>query len=193
MLSLKDRIKLLEVDLLGIPPRISVYHDLPFAILRYDPAQEWQVRRQIDLLSSRVRSRGQEVIMISLAALLWEAIGKSEGLDTLFELEKEMGYAVAEGQVTTYLSDPDWAPLPELLANRLRLLDPDKHIVFLYRAAAMGPSIYPMSRLLDEMHGRTLVRTVLFYPGTMEGTAGLKFLSLQGREPTGNYRVKVYG
>jgi len=39
--SLKESIELLETDLRAIPPRISVYHDLPFAILRYDPTEEW--------------------------------------------------------------------------------------------------------------------------------------------------------
>ena len=33
MSSLSDRIKVLEDDLKADPPRISVYHDLPFAIL----------------------------------------------------------------------------------------------------------------------------------------------------------------
>ena len=32
MSSLKSRIELLETDLKAVPPRISVYHDLPFAI-----------------------------------------------------------------------------------------------------------------------------------------------------------------
>jgi hypothetical protein len=34
MSSLKERIELLESDLKAVPLRISVYHDLPFAILR---------------------------------------------------------------------------------------------------------------------------------------------------------------
>ena len=37
MSSLKDNIAPLESDLKAVPPRISVYHDLPFAIMRYNP------------------------------------------------------------------------------------------------------------------------------------------------------------
>jgi hypothetical protein len=44
MSSLKDSIALLESDLVAEPPRINVYHDLPFAIMRYDPTEEWQIR-----------------------------------------------------------------------------------------------------------------------------------------------------
>jgi len=36
MSSLKNKIDPLESDLKAVPPRINVYHDLPFAIMRYD-------------------------------------------------------------------------------------------------------------------------------------------------------------
>ena len=54
MSSLKDRIELLEDDLKAVPPRISVYHDLPFAILRYEPSDEWALRREVKLLATRL-------------------------------------------------------------------------------------------------------------------------------------------
>jgi hypothetical protein len=50
-----------------------------------------------------------------------------------------------------------------------------------------------MSKLLDEMHGRTTVTTILFYPGSIEGTTGLKFMAMKDYEALGNYRVKIYG
>ena len=52
MLSLKESIEMLESDLLASPPRISVYHDLPFAILRYDPGDEWEMRKHLRLLAN---------------------------------------------------------------------------------------------------------------------------------------------
>jgi hypothetical protein len=193
MLSLKDRIELLENDLKTVPPRISVHHDLPFAILRYDPKEEWEVRREAKLLATRMGDCGKQVQTISLAELLWEAIATSEGLDAILELERERGFEAAQEQVNIYLSDPDWSYLAQMLAERLRSLDPTKNIVFLLRAAAMAPAIYQMSKLLDEMQGRTRVITILFYPGTLEGTTGLRFMALKEREAMGNYRVKIYG
>jgi hypothetical protein len=59
MSSLKDSIALLESDLVAEPPRINVYHDLPFAIMRYDPTDEWQLRREIKLLTTRLESFGR--------------------------------------------------------------------------------------------------------------------------------------
>jgi hypothetical protein len=54
MSSLKERIDLLENDLKAVPSRINVYHDLPFAILRYDPTDEWELRREVRLLATRL-------------------------------------------------------------------------------------------------------------------------------------------
>ena len=56
MSSLKDSIDPLESDLKAVPPRINVYHDLPFAIMRYDPTDEWELRREIKLLATRLGS-----------------------------------------------------------------------------------------------------------------------------------------
>ena len=154
MSSLQDRIELLENDLTAVPSRISVYHDLPFAILRYEPKEEWELRRQARLLATRLGEHGREVCFVSMADLLWEAIETTEGLDAVVELERQQGFEAAQDQVTTYLSDRDWRPLPDLLAGRLQGLDPKRHVVFLTRATAMAPAIYHMSKLLDEMQGQ---------------------------------------
>lgn len=193
MFSLKDRIELLEQDLLAVPPRISVYHDLPFAILRYDPSEEWDLRREIKLLETRLEATGKEVHIIPMSEFLWKAIEETEGLDAVVELERERGYLAAQEQVTTYLSDRDWRPLADLLAERSKEYDPAKTIAFLTRVAVMAPGIYHVSKLLDQMQGKTRVTTILFYPGSIEGTTGLRFMDLKDREALGNYRVKIYG
>lgn len=193
MLSLKERVDLLEKDLKATPPRVSVYGDLPFAILRYGPEEEWDVRREAKLLATRLGAFGREVKFVSLADLLWQAVDETEGLDAVVQLERQRGFEAAQEQITTYLSDADWRSLPDLLAERLKSLDPQRHVVFLTRAAAMAPAVYHMSKLLDEMQGRTRVITILFYPGTLDGTTGLRFMELKDREALGNYRVKIYG
>lgn len=193
MSSLTERIELLESDLKAVPPRISVYHDLPFAILRYDPPEEWELRRQIKLLATRLEAAGRDVHLIPMSEFLWRAIDETEGMEEVVALERQRGYAAAQEQVTTYLSDRDWRPLAALLGERLAGLDPARAVVFLTRVAAMAPGIYHMSKLLDQMHGKTRVTTVLAYPGSIEGTTGLRFMDLKDREALGNYRVKIYG
>jgi hypothetical protein len=193
MSSLKQRIELLETDLKAVPPRISVYHDLPFAILRYDPPEEWALRREARLLATRLEQIGKAVYSIPMSELLWQAIADTEGLEAIVELERERGYLAAQEQVTTYLSDRDWRPLANLVAERLATYNPATSIAFLTRVAAMAPGIYHMSKLLDQLHGKTRVTTILFYPGSIEGTTGLRFMDLKDREILGNYRVKIYG
>lgn len=192
MLSLKERFDLLERDIIAKPPRITVHQGLPFAMLRYEPDAEWRMRRRARLLAAKLDSHGKEVVTMSLAELLWGAIDNCEGLDAVVQLERERGFESAEEQVTTYLSDSDWLPLPKLLAERMAPLDPERHVVFLMRAASMAPGIYQMSKLLEEMQGRTLVPTILFYPGTIEGDSGLRFMGREDRAASSSYRVKVY-
>jgi hypothetical protein len=195
MFSLKDRIELLESDLKAVPSRINVYHDLPFAILRYNPADEWELRREVRLLATRLEQPpfNKQVHIVPMSQSLWKAIEESEGLDELVKLERERGYVKAQEQATTYLSDRDFRPLADLLTERLADLDPAKNIALLTRVAVMAPGIYHMSMLLDQMHGRTRVTTILFYPGSLEGTTGLRFMDLKDRDALGNYRVKIYG
>jgi hypothetical protein len=198
MSSLKDSIALLESDLKAAPPRINVYHDLPFAIMRYDPTDEWELRREIKLLATRLEAVGRDVHVIPMSELLWSALERveqrddDEGLESVIELERVRGYVEAQQQVTTYLSSKVWIPLWDLLAERLAQINPDNSVVFLTRVAAMSPGIFHVSMLLDKMHGKTKVTTILFYPGSIEGTTGLRFMDLKDRDALGNYRVKIY-
>src|SRR6266571_4245239 len=147
MSSLKDSIAPLESDLKAMPPRINVYHDLPFAIMRYDPKDEWELRREIKLLATRLEAVGKEVHIIPMSQLLWSALEKvhekddDEGLEAGIELEKERGYVEAQQQVTTYLSSKIWMPLWDLLAQRLASINAKNSVVFLTRVAAMSPGI----------------------------------------------------
>jgi hypothetical protein len=92
MSSLKSRIELLETDLKAVPPRISVYRDLPFAILRYNPDEEWELRREIHWLSTRLENAGKDVHVTQISKFLWKAIDETEGMEAVEDLERELGY-----------------------------------------------------------------------------------------------------
>lgn len=194
MLSLQERTEILAQDLVADPPRISAYHDLPFAIFRYEPTAEFECRRQARLLAISLEQNHQRrVTCISLAGIMWQAIQETEGVTAIAEEERELGFGRAQRTVSTLLSDPDFFPLPAELGKRMKDLDPSTDIVFLVRAAALAPAMYHMSKLLEEMKGRTSVPAILFYPGSLvEGNTGLKFMDMEDREATGNYRVKIY-
>ncbi len=197
MLSLKERIELLENDLKLNPPGFTMASDLPFAIFRYTPwipdEGEWKMRREIQNLSVRVENAtGRNVHILPLSTLFWRSIEESEGLDTLVELERERGFEAAQTQVSVYLSDPDWRPIPVLLAEAMAHLDPSRTFVFLTRCAIFAPAMYRVSSLLEQMMGKTKVPAILFYPGSWRGS--LNFMDLKSdEEPLGSYRVKIYG
>src|SRR5439155_24425575 len=93
MLSLKERIELLENDLKLNPSGFIMSSDLPFAVFRYDPSLpdegEWKIRREIQNLAVRVENAmGRKVQVLSLSKLFWRSIEESEGLDTLVQLER---------------------------------------------------------------------------------------------------------
>jgi hypothetical protein len=197
MLSLKDRFNLLEADLLAQPPAFVMSRQLPFAILRYDPnnpeEREWKVRKEIELLGTRVRNKLRKPVEeLSLAELFWQSIRESEGVEALIELEKEHGFAIAERQVNTYLSDPDFRNLCSLLLERANALPKEVTILFLIHATVFAPGAYRISSLLEQLSGRLRVPTILFYPGTWNNS--LNYMGLRTEDQAlGSYRVKIYG
>jgi len=191
--KMKERVRTLEADLKASPMRHYIYHDLPFAIFCYPPEQEWAMRREVDLLKTRLKNdTNRKVAFVSLAELLWQAVDESEGIEAVVKLERRDGFEAAQLQIQDYLSDPDWRPLPDLLAERLAELDPDRYIAFIVRASALAPNIYRVSKLLDEMKGRTRVPCVLFMPATTEGRSSLRFMGIAENEGRGSYHTKVY-
>lgn len=194
MESLKERLAGLEADLTNPDQPIGHFHDLPYAIFWYPPSQEWAMRAEIRRLAVRVQEKtGKKVVIISLAELLWQAIEEIEGIEALAEAERMAGFGSAQDTVSTILSDDRFRPLPDLLAARMANLSPDRHTVFLTRAAAFAPFIYTMSALLDQLKLRQIrVPTVLFYPGRRVGPTTLVFMDLPDRDALGNYVVPIY-
>lgn len=193
MPSLRERINVLEADLKASPMRHYNNAGLPFAVFCYPPEQEWAMRTEIGLLQTRLENATERTVhTISLAELLWQAVDESEGIEAVVNLEGRSGFDAVQEQIQTYLSDPLFRPLPDLLAERLAQLDPNRHIAFIVRAGALAPSIYRVSALLDKMMGRTRVPCVLFMPATTEGRSSLRFMGIAENEGRGSYHTKVY-
>lgn len=176
--------------LLALPdPRskLSVYHDMPYAIFRYDPEEEFALRTQVALLQTRLEQQGKRVSRISLAECLDVAMRSQRPLEEWFEVEREMGVETTVETVHAVLSE--YAPLVELVAERMPA-DPDplKDIVFILRTGALFP-VYRTFSLLEQLKGRVRVPTVLFYPGELEGASGLRFMGVLESEH--NYRPKI--
>ncbi len=193
MSSLKERVEKLEHDLTQRPMRHSIYSDLPFAVFCYPPEEEWRMRGELQRLKTRLEQKvGRHVHFVSLADLFWQSIDQAEGMQALTEVEITQGFDVAQKQAYDYLSDPDWRPLPDVLAEKLEGLDAEHDLVFIERAGALAPDVYRVSTLLDQMKGRTRVPCVLFMPASSDEGDGLRFMGLAVQERRGSYHTKVY-
>src|SRR5882672_7527718 len=215
--------------------RISAYHDMPYALFRYDPEEEFDLRKQVTLLETRLTQKGKRVKRISLAECLDQAMRSQRPLEEWFIAEREQGVETVVETVHSVLSEyaplvdllaecldqamrsqrpleewfiaereqgvetvvetvhsvlSEYAPLVDLVAARMpEDPDPLSDVVFILRTGALFP-VYRTFSLLEQLKGRVHVPTVLFYPGDLDGAAGLRFMGVLDAEH--NYRPKIF-
>ena len=181
----------LEPILLSADPRpeLSAYHNMPYAVFRYPPKDEFALRTAVTLLTTRLEHAGKRVTRVSLATCLATAMER-EGLTRkrVERAEKQTGTHKMVDTVHQVLSERQ--PLDELVAEQIPAdADPLKDVVFINRAGALFP-FYRTSSLLEQLKGKVLVPAVLFYPGELDGAAGLRFMGVLDAEH--NYRPKIF-
>src|SRR5215203_6053557 len=83
----------LEPILASVDPRqgLSAYHDMPYALFRYDPEEEFDLRHEVRLLETRLSQKGKRVKRISLTECLDEAMRSQRALEEWFDAEREQG------------------------------------------------------------------------------------------------------
>lgn len=168
--------------------KLSAYHDMPFAIFRYDPEEEFDLRRELGMLETRLTQNGKRVIRISLAECLEQAMRSVQPLEDWYAAEREMGTQTVVETVHNVLSD--YSPLVDLVAERLPdKQDPMQDIVMILRTGALFP-VYRTFSLLEQLKGRIEAPAVLFYPGVLDGASGLRFMGVLEAEH--NYRPKIF-
>jgi len=169
-------------------PAISSYHNMPYALFRYDPEEEFELRRQVTMLQTRLEQVGKRVVRISLAECLKDAMTLQQPLEEWFEAERKVGIEKMVETIHAVLAD--YQPLVELVASRLPSdPDPERDVVLITRTGALFP-VYRTFSLLEQLAGRVVVPAVLFYPGTLDGAAGLRFMGVLDAEH--NYRPKIF-
>lgn len=170
-------------------PKLSAYHNMPYAIFRHSPEDEFDLRVELGLLKTRLEQAGKRVTVISLAELLDEAI-KDAGLEPGDLIEGEKMVGLPETIETLHNILGETCPLDDLVLRHMpENPDKEKDIVFVTRAGALY-LIYRTSSLLEQLMGKVEVPSVLFYPGEMDGAAGLRFMGLLDAEH--NYRPKIF-
>lgn len=181
----------LEPVLLAKDPRpsISRYHDLPFGIFVYPPEDEFAVRKEIGLLTTRLQQTGKRVTTVSMAECLHEALQSERFCGALLaETEESTGLEITVETVAAILSERQ--RLDHLIVRRVpENAEATRDIVLITRAGALFP-LYRMAPLLEQLMGQLRVPAVLFYPGVTDGPAGLRFMGVLDADH--GYRPKIF-
>jgi hypothetical protein len=202
--SVSEAITALRSDLVQEDgPRISTMRNYRFAILCYDPVDEFQLRKEVGVLSDELRGSGWFVLSINLQKLLLDRI-RAEGeefVEKVIRMEKalrnngaERGLQFLKDRIGPLIEGPsgiaaDCSKIISEFADR----HPDKidrTLALIGRAGALYP-FYRSSALLKHLDGNTRqVPVVLLYPGARSGHTGLSFMGVLNADS--DYRPRIY-
>ena len=184
-------------------PRISTMRNYRYAIVPYEPTDEFRLRHHVQETVGALSASGWVVLPLSLQKLLIRRI-KGLGPDIVQRLvaAERAAAAVAPERGLNYLRQKLGQELdgPDGIAadvSREITAFADQHpdkaertLVFIGRAGALYP-FFRVSALLKHLDGRTRnVPVVLLYPGDRRGEAGLSFMGELA--PDRDYRPRIY-
>ncbi len=181
-------------------PQISTMRNYRFAILQYQPKEEFALRAEVCRLGTSLLSHGWVVLTIDLQKLMLDRI-RREGehfASRLIAMEKRLdrqrGLAMLSEKISHLIDGPNGiASECSRIIQQHALEHPDqvdRTVALIARAGALYP-FYRSSALLRHLDGKTSnVPVVLFYPGTRQGLTGLSFMGIL--EPDNDYRPRIY-
>lgn len=184
-------------------PRISTMRNYRFAIVQYDPKQEFEVRGLVQQLNSELVANGWVVLTLDLERLLLERIlaQGEEWIERVVSMEQRLATASLDRGLSYLRSKVE--PLVEGVSgiatdcSREIQKHAEKHpdkadrtLVLIGRAGALYP-FFRSSALLRHLDGKTAnLPVVLLYPGERRGPTGLSFMGELSSD--NDYRPRIY-
>ena len=201
--SLSRAIDGLHADLLDEGgPKISTMRNYRFAILQYEPKEEFLLRERIRWLTDELKGRGWSICSISLHQLLLDRLKQQDPQvrDSWIKMERRL-YGKDEDRALNYLKDKiaQYVEGPDgIVKDVIRLISEfadqiedhdDRVLVLLGRTGALYPFLRS-SAMLKHLDGKTFnLPVVLLYPGEIEDRA-LRFMG--ELHPDRDYRPRIY-
>jgi hypothetical protein len=203
--SVYEAVNALRHDLLDEDgPRISTMRNYRFAILVYDPKQEFSLRQHIQSLTHDLQARGWNVGQIYLNQLLLKRLKQEEERviesisqreQSLYRRNPERALNHLKEKIAPYVEGPEGiardiiSEIDQFVENHP--VEADRTVIFLRRAGALYPFLRS-SALLKHLDGKTRnLPVVLLYPGERKDTQSLSFMGeLPGDR---DYRPRIYG
>jgi len=202
--NLLDAFDNLRRDLVGADgPRISTMRNYRFAILQYDPGEEFKLRGLVQRLSAELIASGWVVVPINLQQLLLDRVRALGERHVQAMIDKERAATRIDRQrglndLRNRLADLIEGP-EGIVKDCSRAIcesadrHPDKQdrrLALIGRAGALYP-FFRSSALLKHLDGQTRnIPAVLLYPGKRRDQMRLSFMGVH--EPDGDYRPRIY-
>ncbi|NJM99849.1 MAG: DUF1788 domain-containing protein [Phormidesmis sp. RL_2_1] len=174
-----------------------------FAILTYDPEDEYKLRQRIHNLSDELTEKGWNVLSISLQKLLLDRLKAEDPrvLESiirmehrLYEKDPERSLTHLKNKLTRYVEGTDGIAR-DVIERIGRFADehPDetnRTLFFLGRTGALYP-FFRSSALLKHIDGKTRnLPVVVLYPGERKDRQALSFMKELSTDR--DYRPRVY-
>lgn len=184
-------------------PKISTMRNYRFAILPYEPQDEFKLRDRISKLTDELKAQGWNVLSISLHLLLLNRIKQEQPrvLDSIIRTEhrlykKDPNRALnhLKEKIALYVEGSDGIAKDAIeLINNFADNYPqetNRTLILLGRTGALYP-FFRSSALLKHLDGKTRnIPVVLLYPGER---TDLNALSFMGELPSDrDYRPRIY-
>jgi hypothetical protein len=184
-------------------PQISTMRNYRFAIVQYQPAEEFILRAEVQRLSADLVANGWMVLSINLQKLLFDRV-RAQGNDwagrvikmeqSMARIEAARGLNYLKSKLTPLIEGPEGIASD---CGRIISEYADRHPDSVERTLAMigrAGALYPFFRssaLLRHLDGMTRnVPVVLMYPGERRGPSGLSFMGTLN--PDSDYRPRIY-
>lgn len=184
-------------------PKISTMRNYRFAILLYDPREEFKLRAQIRILTDDLKGQGWNVLGVSLQCLFLDRLKREEPriLESIIRTEYRL-YAKDPNRALNHLKDKIALYIEGaegIAKDVIALIDEfsDKYpgetnrtLIFLGRAGGLYP-FFRSSALLKHIDGKTNnLPVVLLYPGERRDLNALSFMDELPSDR--DYRPRIY-
>jgi hypothetical protein len=205
--KLHEAFDALEKDLIDKDgPRISTMRNYRFAIVPYEPVEEFELRARVQTLTSRLVANSWVVLPISLQQLVLTRV-RAQGSDWMQRviamerrLDRERALKYLRDRLMPIIEgDNGVGGIADDCAKEIRdfvAANPDKAERTLALVGRAG-SLYPFFRssaLLKHLDGKTShIPVVLLYPGKRRTEVSNGALSFMGEiAPDADYRPRIY-
>lgn len=187
--SLDDTFRLL-LDALGDEPSGDT-HEAPFFNFVHAPQQTSEVRHALPRWMSTLVQRGWAPKIQSLGELMWTVLGQRRLQWPLWDHAASGTPELYESVVEALRDVPEQGRAGLVAALAPFVEDETPRRVLLLTDAALLHPWFRVRTFEASLTNRIRCQTVLFYPGTRQGTTGLEFLGFYPEN--GTYRSTLLG